>query len=223
MENERLVFKFYKSYFDTAKLLDDKNRLAFYDALLEKQFNFIEPTLTGLAELVYVSQKHNIDSQVNGWLEKIKSMGIEPPATPPATPPALQLEKKYKNKKKKKDEYKIEYNSDVIFIFDSIKNLFDEKYMNDSCKKTIDKLLKSYSKEDIVKAIKWAKNDSFWNSNFLSVSKLLTKDKSGVKYIDVFFAKSKLENKNPIEPEYKTDMFFANGQWHKKTPMQKYH
>ena len=220
MENERLVFKFYKSYFDTAKLLDDKNRLAFYDALLEKQFNFIEPTLTGLAELVYVSQKHNIDSQVNGWLEKIKSMGIEPPATPPATPPALQLEKKYK--KKKKDEYKIEYNSDVIFIFDSIKNLFDEKYMNDSCKKTIDKLLKSYSKEDIIKAIKWAKNDSFWNSNFLSVSKLLTKDKSDVKYIDVFFAKSKLENKNPIEPEDKTDMFFANGEWKKKTPMPKY-
>lgn len=221
MENERLVFKFYKSYFDTAKLLDDKNRLAFYDALLEKQFNFIEPTLTGLAELVYVSQKHNIDSQVNGWLEKIKSMGIEPPATPPATPPALQLEKKYKNKKKKKDEYKIEYNSDVIFIFDSIKNLFDEKYMNDSCKKTIDKLLKSYSKEDIVKAIKWAKNDSFWNSNFLSVSKLLTKDKSDVKYIDVFLAKSKVGNKQS-EPEDKTDMFFANGQWHKKTPMQKY-
>jgi len=221
MENERLVFKFYKSYFDTAKLLDDKNRLAFYDALLEKQFNFIEPTLTGLAELVYVSQKHNIDSQVNGWLEKIKSMGIEPPATPPATPPALQLEKKYKKKKKKKDEYKIEYNSDVIFIFDSIKNLFDEKYMNDSCKKTIDKLLKSYSKEDIIKAIKWAKNDSFWNSNFLSVSKLLTKDKSDVKYIDVFLAKSKVGNKQS-EPEDKTGMFFINGEWRKKTPMQKY-
>lgn len=219
MENERLVFKFYKSYFDTAKLLDDKNRLAFYDALLEKQFNFIEPTLTGLAELVYVSQKHNIDSQVNGWLEKIKSMGIEPPATPPATPPALQLEKKYK--KKKKDEYKIEYNSDVIFIFDSIKNLFDEKYMNDSCKKTIDKLLKSYSKEDIIKAIKWAKNDSFWNSNFLSISKLDKKNKDGVKFIDVFLAKSKVGNKQS-EPEDKTDMFFANGQWHKKTPMQKY-
>lgn len=219
MENKRLVFKFYKSYFDTAKLLDDKNRLAFYDALLEKQFNFIEPTLTGLAELVYVSQKHNIDSQVNGWLEKIKSMGIEPPAIPPAIPPALQLEKKYKYKKK--DEYKIEYNSDVIFIFDSIKNLFDEKYMNDSCKKTIDKLLKSYSKEDIIKAIKWAKNDSFWNSNFLSVSKLLTKDKSDVKYIDVFLAKSKVCNKQS-GPEDKTDMFFANGEWKKKTPMQKY-
>jgi hypothetical protein len=194
MDNERLVFKFYKSYFDTAKLLDDKNRLAFYDALLEKQFNFIEPTLSGLAELVYVSQKHNIDSQVNGWLEKIKSMGIEPPALPPIAPPALQLEKKYKEKKKK--EKKVEYNSDVIFVFDSVKILFEEKYMNESSKASIDKLLKSYQKEDIIKAIQWAKNDSFWNSNFLSLSKLDKKNKEDVKYIDVFLSKMKFKNTN---------------------------
>lgn len=30
------------------------------------------------------------------------------------------------------------------------------------------------------------------------------------------------EYKGQIEPEDKTDKFFANGQWHKKTPMQKY-
>lgn len=33
----------------------------------------------------------------------------------------------------------------------------------------------------------------------------------------------KEENKKPIEPEDNKDKFFANGQWHKKTPMQKYH
>jgi len=31
------------------------------------------------------------------------------------------------------------------------------------------------------------------------------------------------ENKKQSEPENKTDKFFANGQWHKKTPLQKYH
>jgi len=31
------------------------------------------------------------------------------------------------------------------------------------------------------------------------------------------------EFKGQIEPEDKTDKFFANGQWHKKTPLQKYH
>lgn len=89
------------------------------------------------------------------------------------------------------EDVNINLNTDsILFVFDSVKILFDEKYMNDSCKKTIDKLLKSYSKEDIVKAIKWAKSDTFWNSNFLSVSKLLTKDKSDVKYIDVFLSKA---------------------------------
>lgn len=128
MENERLVFKFYKSYFDTAKLLDDKNRLAFYDALLEKQFNFIEPTLSGLAQLVYVSQKHNIDSQVNGWLEKIKSMGIEPPALPPIAPPTLQLEKKYKEELKEENKKAINKQPifDLYFVANNFKEVFNE-------------------------------------------------------------------------------------------------
>lgn len=120
------------------------------------------------------------------------------------------------------EDVNINLNTDsILFVFDSVKNLFDEKYMNDSCKKTIDKLLKSYSKEDIVKAIKWAKSDSFWNPNFLSITKLNTKNKDGVKFIDVFLAKSKAGNKQS-EPEDNKDKFFANGQWHKKTPMQKY-
>ena len=83
------------------------------------------------------------------------------------------------------------------------------------------KLLNSYNKEDIIKSILWAKKDDFWNPNFLSITKLNTKNKDGVKFIDVFLAKSKVGNKQS-EPEDKTDKFFANGQWHKKTPMQKY-
>ena len=110
---------------------------------------------------------------------------------------------------------------DVLFVFDSVKNLFDEKYMNDSCKEIIGKLLKSYSKEDIIKSILWAKKDDFWNPNFLSITKLNTKNKDGVKFIDVFLAKSKAVNKQS-EPEDKTNMVFINGEWRQKTPAPDY-
>jgi hypothetical protein len=99
MESERLLFKFYKSYFETAKMLDDKNRLAFYDALFEKQFYGIEPKLDGLANLVYVSQKHSIDAQVKGWEDKMKQ-SIAPPMLPPIAPPTPQLKEEVKEQLK---------------------------------------------------------------------------------------------------------------------------
>ena len=206
MENERLVFKFYKSYFDTAKLLDDKNRLAFYDALLEKQFNFIEPTLSGLAELVYVSQKHNIDSQVNGWLEKIKSMGIAPPAIPPIAPPAIQLEKKYKKKNKEEKKKEIKY---TCMSFDEFWDLYDKKVGKPNAIKLFEKTTEK--ERELIKA-------------YIPKYKLSKPDVKYRKDPERFLKYRVWEDEIvSVEPEDKTDMFFANGKWHKKTPQQKYH
>ena len=69
---ERKLFKFYKSYYDVACELADKDRLAFYDAIMGRQFLGIEPNLKGIAKLAYVSQKHNIDAQVKGWEDRTK-------------------------------------------------------------------------------------------------------------------------------------------------------
>lgn len=66
----RKGFNFYRSYFDVAMELPDKDRLAFYDALAKRQFLGEEPTLTGVAKLAYISQKYVIDSQVKGWEDK---------------------------------------------------------------------------------------------------------------------------------------------------------
>lgn len=74
----RLAFKFYRSYFDVAKELNDKDRLAFYDALLTRQFDGIELDLNGLAKFAYISQKHSIDAQIKGYEDKVKQ-----PITPP--------------------------------------------------------------------------------------------------------------------------------------------
>ena len=49
MANEkRLLFKFYSSYFEIAQELNDKDRLAFYDALMKKQFTGIENLHVGM-------------------------------------------------------------------------------------------------------------------------------------------------------------------------------
>jgi hypothetical protein len=99
----RKAFKFYRSYFDVAQELNDKDRLAFYDALLNRQFNGIELELNGLAKFAYISQKHSIDAQVKGYEDKVQH-----PITPPCVggsvgaiePPLVQEKEKEKEKEK---------------------------------------------------------------------------------------------------------------------------
>lgn len=72
-ETGRLVFNFYRSYFDVFNSLDsDKDKLEFIKALFNRQFLGIEPTnLSKMANFAYISQKHNIDAQVKGFEDKI--------------------------------------------------------------------------------------------------------------------------------------------------------
>ena len=63
----RKAFNFYRSYYDVAKELSEKERLSFLWALLERQFDGKEPILTGMSKFAYISQQHSIDSQVIGY------------------------------------------------------------------------------------------------------------------------------------------------------------
>lgn len=59
--------------------LDDKDKLSFIDALLNKQFLNVDPTnLTGMAKFAYISQTNSIDGQVKGYNDKMKSLGKAP-------------------------------------------------------------------------------------------------------------------------------------------------
>lgn len=51
-----------------------------------------------------------------------------------------------------------------------------------------------YTKDQIVKACKWARQDSFWQQNFRSPAKLIEKNKEGEFYIDVLLEKSSMVN-----------------------------
>lgn len=65
--SERKAFNFYRSYFELASELSDKDRLQFYDAIIKYQFTKEEIELTGIAKIAFVSQKHSLISQVEGY------------------------------------------------------------------------------------------------------------------------------------------------------------
>ena len=69
----RKAFNFYRSYWEVANELNANDRLAFYDALLTRQFTGKEIELKGLVKFAYLSQKHSIDKQIKGYEDKTKN------------------------------------------------------------------------------------------------------------------------------------------------------
>lgn len=159
------MFKFYKSYFDIAQELDAKDRLAFYDALLNKQFLDIEPNLKGLAKFAYISQKHNIDKQIKGWKDKMNIPIIDPTIDPMqggSIDPSIQLKEEVKSKYISPDKSEpIDFEKFIEF-FNSFAN---RKFkLNQKLKATLKNRLESYTKKQIQDAIIIAHKDEYHKS-----------------------------------------------------------
>lgn len=64
------------------------------------------------------------------------------------------------------------------------------------------------TKEEIIAAVKWAREDEFWSKNFLTPMKLRSKDKQGVMYIDLFLEKLKeTKSKSPEKMVHKKGVY----------------
>jgi hypothetical protein len=113
---KRKGFNFFRSYFDVYNELESKDdKVAFMDALLERQFMGVKPTeLKGMAKFAYISQTNSIDSQVKGYEDKTKTR-LNPleliritPTAPPTyggkVTPTVQVEEKEKEKVEVEDE-----------------------------------------------------------------------------------------------------------------------
>ena len=174
--SKRKAFNFYFSYYDIAKELSDKDRLAFYDAIIQRQFYGIETDLSGLAKFAYISQKHSIDSQVNGWESKMKeplNQSITEGAEGGAEGGAEQEKEKGKGKGKGKDKGKEKgkeeinnINFDKLLSFLNSKTGKNFKIINEATrKKYYARLKEGYTKDDILKAITNAVNSDYHKEN----------------------------------------------------------
>ena len=140
-QKTRLLFKFYRSYFDVACELSDKDRLAFYDAIMQKEFLGIEPNLKGSARFAYISQKHSIDTQVKGWEDYFKTQLVDNHAMiPPMIPPMIQEEEKEKEEEK-------EQTINTIYSFDEFWETYNKKTGRVNCERIYARLKdKDYAK-----------------------------------------------------------------------------
>ena len=162
----RKGFNFYRSYFDVAMELPDKDRLAFYDALAKRQFLGEEPTLTGMAKLAYISQKYVIDAQVKGWEDKtgtsLKVVEKQEVNTPcqggcqggtcgGSYAPSVQ--EKEKEKEKEKEEVKEKVNINIVSHETKIKNESFERFNNwlDTETKFVRKIKTQMTEEQFIK------------------------------------------------------------------------
>ena len=122
----RKGFNFYRSYWDVANELNDKDRLAFYDALLTRQFTGAEIELKGLVKFAYLSQKHSIDKQIKGYEDKTKNTLNYPIEDPTQggkqggyVDPSVQ--EKEKEKEKEKDIYIPEFSEFLAYAVSQVK------------------------------------------------------------------------------------------------------
>lgn len=143
----RKAINFFRSYFEVAKELNDKDRLAFYDALLNKQFENIEPNLKGMANFAYISQKHSIDAQVKGYFDKTKDEQFNPTQPPKVAPTELPyLQEKGQEKEKVKEKEKVQVVSkkiqlrEYVFISQSELDKLYSEYLEHEVSWMLDKL-----------------------------------------------------------------------------------
>lgn len=176
---KRKGFNFFRSYFDVYNELETtEDKVAFIDALLERQFMGIKPTnLKGLAKFAYISQTNSIDSQVKGYEDKTGFIltptvggsvgGNEPPCQ------QVEVKEKVKLKIDSIDSRKLKFaNTLKPFIDNYGKELIREFYNywtepNKSNTKYKQELQKTWSLERRLET--WAKNDTNFNKNNFNI------------------------------------------------------
>ena len=120
------------------------------------------------------------------------------------------------NNNTKSNKREVSFSDEIEKTFEAIVELFPKKTRPSSSsarnkwKSEIKKLneIDKLTFFDVVSITKWAREDSFWSTNFLSFLKLRKKNKEDVPYFVIFAEnmKSKTSNQNQQEPEKKLKM-----------------
>jgi hypothetical protein len=170
---KRKGFNFFRSYYDVYNELQTmEDKIAFIDALLDRQFLGIKPTnLKGMAKFAYVSQTNSIDSQVKGYEDKTRTKlnpykgGTVGGTVGGNEPPCLQVEEK----EKEKDiisQPKVDIDFDKLLESYNTLTGKNTRKVTDKAKRQIKARYKDgYTKTDIWNAMLNCSKDKFHKEN----------------------------------------------------------
>ena len=115
-KTKRKAFNFFRSYYDVYNELNDKDKVMFMDALLDRQFLGIKPDkLKGMSKFAYISQTNSIDSQVKGYEDKTGVVlfdsshsegGVVGGEQGAIVPPSVQVQEKGEEKGEEEEKQK---------------------------------------------------------------------------------------------------------------------
>ena len=222
-ETKRTGFSFLRSYFDVLnELKDDKDKLSFLMAIINKQFLNEDPKdLDFIPNLCYESQRHAIEKSVKGWITAkntdLKGNKLTPPKGNPKGSPKGSV-KGDSQAPPKEEQEKEQVQEEVEYIYSiyptkcPIKNSSTGK--GEKNKKQIKTLLKTKSKEELENVIKSylndCKNSNTWIKNFKT---FLNDLPDVIKEEQIIYWRKKTENvdlyhestKSEFEQRFKTD------------------
>lgn len=177
---KRKGFNFFRSYYDVYNELEnDSDKVAFIEALLDRQFLGVKPEgLKGMAKFAYISQTNSIDSQVQGYNDRqisLKRPTLGSFATPPQglnnhppqggiEPPPQQVQGKVQGKEKVQDVDK-----NIFYSFDKLSITVEDHK----------KLLENYTEDQIqtiYDSIQNHKNNKNYKSLYLTALNWLKRD-----------------------------------------------
>lgn len=171
---KRKGFNFFRSYYDVYNELDkNEDKVAFIDALLDRQFLGVKPlNLKGMAKFAYISQTNSIDSQVKGYEDKTGKLltptegGDKGGVVGGINAPTLQVEVKEKVKEDNNTSLSPTVNWDALLKqFNDITGKNARVVDDKSKRQFLARLKEGYTKNDIVNAITNCYNSEFHKSN----------------------------------------------------------
>lgn len=128
--SDRKAFNFYRSYYDIALKLSPKDREKYLMAILKMQFDGeVLSGLSGMAEFAFISQKHSLNKQIEGYMHGVKGGApLKGKGNHPPKGKGNQVQGQGEVQEKEKGEGKEEL---VILADIEIFSLFAKKYLGE--------------------------------------------------------------------------------------------